>query len=411
MSETADDILTKPLGAPKPAAKRRVPALRVPARAIVGGALTALLLAGTALALLGDPRGGEPHAETTIVLREIPPTPAKTADAANDGHGSPPSDGRSSLQRSAEQVEQASGVTVTRAGGAAAPEDAVIIRVPAPDTVRLAAAPDPRLVERGRHGPLPRMGEGRVRPLDVYARPETTGSEAPRIALLVSGIGIGDAATAAAIARLPPAISLALSPYGADTEKTALCARQAGHEILLQMPMEPFDYPDSDPGPQTLLTAARPSENLDRLSWAMSRFPGIVGIVNLMGGKLTDDAAAFEPILKDVAARGLGYVDDGTSPRSLALGLAQKVKAPAVRADVVIDASPRQDAIDRELSKVEAQARQKGFVVATASALPLTIDRIALWARDLEARGFRLTPVSAALRSPTLSARVTNAER
>ena len=30
-------------------------------------------------------------------------------------------------------------------------------------------------------------------------------------------------------------------------------AREAGHEVLLEVPMEPFDYPDNDPGPQTLL--------------------------------------------------------------------------------------------------------------------------------------------------------------
>lgn len=409
MSETADDILTKPLGVAKPAGKRRIPALRVPARILADGTLFALLLAGTALALLGDPKGGEPHAEATIAIRDTAPaTIAHALEPQSPEQGS----GRSGRQSSAQQVENASGVTVTRAGGASAPEEAVIIRVPAPDPVRLAAAPDPRLVERGRHGPLPRMGEGRARPLDIYARPELPGAqEGPRIALVVSGVGIGDAATAAAIARLPPAISLALSPYGTEAEKTASRARQAGHEILLQVPMEPFDYPDSDPGPQTLLTTSRPNENMDRLLWALSRFPGIVGVVNMMGGKLTSDAASFEPVLKEVAARGLGYVDDGASPRSLALGLAQKFKTPTVRADIVVDSAPRQDAIDRELSRVEALARQKGLVVASASAQSLTIDRIALWARDLEARGFRLTPVSAALRSPSVPARVTSTER
>ena len=51
--------------------------------------------------------------------------------------------------------------------------------------------------------------------------------------------------------------------------------------------MEPFDYPDNDPGPQTLLTSLTPDQNIDRLHWLMSRFQGYVGIVSYMGARFT----------------------------------------------------------------------------------------------------------------------------
>ena len=51
--------------------------------------------------------------------------------------------------------------------------------------------------------------------------------------------------------------------------------------------MEPFDYPDNDPGPQTLLTSLTPEQNLDRLHWLMSRFQGYVGLISYMGARLT----------------------------------------------------------------------------------------------------------------------------
>ncbi len=50
-------------------------------------------------------------------------------------------------------------------------------------------------------------------------------------------------------------------PYGADVERLVARARGEGHEILLQVPMEPFGYPDNDPGPQTLLTSLTPEQN------------------------------------------------------------------------------------------------------------------------------------------------------
>ncbi len=395
MSESADDILTKPLGVgPKVGAKasvlRRLP--RPTAAHAVGGACLALALLAGGVALTGDPRGGEPRASAVIERRE--PAVAPPRHVAEAAPAKPPGP-----SQSAQEVEQASGVSVFRPAGATAPDAPVIIRVPNASQIRLNPAPDPRLTERGRNGPLPKIGEGKVRPLDVYARPEEPG-QGPRIAILVSGLGIGQAATLGAIARLPASVSLALSPYGSDLEKTAARAREAGHEILVQLPMEPFDYPDSDPGPQTLLTGSRPAENLDRTSWALSRFPGIVGVVNLMGAKFSGEAGALDPVLKEIAGRGLGFVDDGTVTRPLVAG---KTKLPSARAELVIDATARPDAIDAELARLEALARQKGFVLASASAAQLTIDRLSRWTRDLEARGLRLVPVSVALRrTPSL---------
>ncbi|WP_342151681.1 divergent polysaccharide deacetylase family protein [Methylorubrum sp. SB2] len=393
MSESADDILTKPLGVGAKAGAKAGLLGRLPrpgAAHAVGGAGLALALLAGGVALTGDPRGGEPRAGAVIERREpAAPAAARVAEVTAEKPAGP--------SQSAQEIEQASGVSVFRPAGATAPDAPVIIRVPNASQIRLNPAPDPRLTERGRNGPLPKLGEGKLRPLDVYARPEEPG-QGPRIAILVSGLGIGQAATLGAIARLPAAVSLALSPYGSDLEKTAARAREAGHEILVQLPMEPFDYPDSDPGPQTLLTGSRPAENLDRTSWALSRFPGIVGVVNLMGAKFSGEAGALDPVLKEIAGRGLGFIDDGTVQRPLVAAAAGKAKLPAARADVVIDATARPDAIDAELTRLEALARQKGFVLASASAAQLTIDRLSRWTRDLEARGIRLVPVSVALR-------------
>ncbi|GEP12098.1 hypothetical protein MGN01_39430 [Methylobacterium gnaphalii] len=398
--------MTRPLGVDAPKSSRL--AVLMPYARYVTPALGGAAALGVGLlAWTGDPHGGQPRAVATIAVREAPARdhgPVASAETQTDPKGV-----QSSSHSSAQEVEKASGVTVTRPSGTAAPEEAVIIRVPTPDPIRLAAAPDPRLTERGRHGMMPRIGEGRLRPLDVYARPDS-GAGSARVAVLVSGIGIGQAATASAIARLPPAISLALSPYGSDLDKTAARAREAGHELLLQTPMEPFDYPDSDPGPQTLLASSRPAENLDRLTWAMSRFSGFVGLVNFMGGKLMSDANALEPVMKEVGARGLGFIDDGAVQGSKAASSAAKFKTPNARAEIVLDAVARPDAIDRELARVEAQAKKNGFALASASAQQLSIDRIARWARDLESRGVRLVPVSTALRGAPQATKLSAAE-
>ena len=105
--------------------------------------------------------------------------------------------------------------------------------------------------------------------------------------MIVGGLGISASGTADALAKLPASVTFALTPYGADLEKLAERARSEQHEILLQVPMEPFDYPDNDPGPQTLLASLSSEQNLDRLHWLMSRFQGYVGLINYMGARFT----------------------------------------------------------------------------------------------------------------------------
>ena len=106
----------------------------------------------------------------------------------------------------------------------------------------------------------------------------------------------------------------------------------------------------------------------------MSRFQGYVGITNTMGARFTASEQAFAPVLRETAKRGLIFVDDGHTPRSLAGQIAGANKLPFAKADVVLDAVPTPVEIDRALSRLEMAARERGVAVGYASALPV-VDR------------------------------------
>jgi uncharacterized protein len=205
---------------------------------------------------------------------------------------------------------------------------------------------------------------------------------------------VGAAKTTDAIMKLPPALTLAFTPYGSDPAKLAERARAQRHEILLQIPMEPFDYPDNDPGPQTLLTTLDAEQNLDRLYWHLSRFQGYAGVANFMGARFVVADAVMQPIVREAAKRGLGYLDDGSAPRSVASSLAAGLAMPFAKADLSIDAVPTAVEIDRALAKLEGMAKEHGFAVGVASALPISIERIGAWTRTLESRGVMLVPLT-----------------
>jgi uncharacterized protein len=351
--------------------------------------------------------GGEPM--MTASIERVPGVSAAAPAAAPNAHPAsphvremPPQD---ASRQNAAEMENDAGVKVNRGGSAAAP-GAVIIRVPdAQPAIRLAPAPDKRLVERGRHGSLPKLSPDGLRPADVYARPVTAQQKAApvRIAIIVGGLGIGQTTTTDAIQKLPGPISLAFAPYGGDLERQVARARDNGHEVLLQAPMEPFDYPDNDPGPQTLVSTLPTEQNIDRLQWVLSRFSGYVGVINFMGGRFTASDAALSPVMREVASRGLLYVDDGSSGRTIAPQLAASAGVSAAKADVVIDAVQRGSEIDAALARLEKIARDKGSAVGYGAALPVTVERLQRWAKAAEARGVTLVPISALASSPRRS--------
>ena len=162
------------------------------------------------------------------------------------------------------------------------------------------------------------------------------------------------------------------------------------------MPLEPYDYPDNDPGPHTLLTGLSVDQNRDRLHWVMSRFTGYVGIVNYMGARFTASDQSLRPMLGELRDRGLIYVDDGSSSRSVAGRIASEVGLPFAKADIVVDAVPARADIDAQLARLEDIARQKGVAVGVASGLPIAIDAIDAWADGLQGKGIVLIPASAA---------------
>jgi polysaccharide deacetylase 2 family uncharacterized protein YibQ len=259
----------------------------------------------------------------------------------------------------------------------------------------LLPAPDSALVETGPHGPLPIVGRDGRQPWRVYGRPFDRTDKRPRIAVIVTGLGPAGAVTDAAINELPGAVTLSFDPYTHRLNEWIDRARAAGHEILLAVPMEPLDYPRQDPGPFTLLTTLSAGDNLERLDWALSRVTGYVGLTNMMGARFTTSERDLAPIFEELKKRGLMFVDGGAAEQSVAGALAKSMNLPRVIADAALDAETTADAIDRRLAGLEALAQRNGAALGIGFAYPVTVERVAAWAKTLEAKALVLAPASA----------------
>lgn len=277
----------------------------------------------------------------------------------------------------------------------------IVIRDPSAlgQDLRVAHLPDRDLIEQTETGPLPmRSADGR-RPMDVYARP-WSGARGARVALVIGGMGVSQTSTQAAIARLPPEVTLGFASNGNSLGRWMQEARHRGFEIVMQVPLEPFDYPGVNPGRKTLTVSASPEKNIESLHWALSRTTNYTGIMNYMGARFTSDAAAMEPLMSELSQRGLLYFDDGTSARSLAPELARKDGVAIATGDAVIDETREPGAILKKLDELERIARAKGFAVGSGSAFAETVDAVTRWVEEARKRGIEIVPVSAVVTDP-----------
>lgn len=374
--------LTNPLGLGGAAGKK----LRIPVGAIAAVVLVSLF-AGIVvwMMVVNDPLGGEPVARAKI---ESADTSYERTDIATVGVKSgtgellPPA----GAEAAAEAAQASGGATVSGPSGT----DAKMV---------LPVEADAALVETTAFGALPRVAADGRRPVDVYSRPVPgfVGSS-PRIAIVIGDLGLSQTVTQQALETLPPEITLGFAPYGASLDRWTAKARQDGHELLLQVPLEPFDYPDNDPGENTLLVSKDSRQNLENLRRVMARLTTYVGVVNYMGARFTSDAGALDPVMEEISQRGLLYLDDGSSPRSVAGESAKKFKTTFARADIAIDAVPTPTEIAGRLAQLEQIARSRGIAVGVASARPVTLKALSAWTKGLDGRGITLVPITAAPR-------------
>jgi polysaccharide deacetylase 2 family uncharacterized protein YibQ len=252
----------------------------------------------------------------------------------------------------------------------------------------LPTAPLPGLYAPGPAGPLPIISADGRTPFDGYKRPFVANAK-PKIALIIGGLGLNARATRTAIESLPPEVTLSFAPYAEGLQGWIDEARAHGHEVLLETPMEPLDYPDNDPGPYTLMADGSPPEIVKKLEWVLSRATGYYGLTNYLGSRFLANPAAYQAFVSAAAGRGLGFIDDGSGARQTGGGL------PRASAERVIDDQLSQAAIDQQLLALESGALQRGQALGAGFAYPVTLDKVAHWAVTLSDRGFQLTPASA----------------
>lgn len=367
------------------------------------GAVASLIL-GTVLYLFlaGDTITQEliearPKVQVTGDQIKIRDATGSGADAANQSGSESqlavaPQEGASSDETSSNAAQDDGSSSNASSDGSNEAGEAPIIEDAYGDL--LTPHPDPGLSVQTDLGILPKVGDDGREPWRVYARPYNIFDEKPKVAVIVTGLGVNARRVELAL-ELHGAYTLAFAPYARKVDEWISQARSDGHEVMLTLPLEPADFPKSDPGPYALMNAAGADKNIGRLEWIMSRTSGYTGFVSYQGGAFAANPRAVEPLFADMKSRGLLYLDGRQTPSSAAPRVARSAGVPVAQADIVVDGSLGRVSVIQQLKLAESLATANKSVIVLADSYPVTLERLEVWTEELAAGGFTLVPLSA----------------
>jgi polysaccharide deacetylase 2 family uncharacterized protein YibQ len=342
-----------------------------------GGAAALFLTTGLVLiALLGDPRAGTPAVRISLAKMAAMAAPPGWREALTTESPTTPAVSEDIYSLSETPIPPGGEANITLPGGH-----------PFRTADPLPPAPIAGLTVQGSGGLLPIIGTNGRTPAEAYARPFVSNGR-PKIALVIGGLGLNATATRQAIERLPPQVTLSFVPYAEGLQGWIDMARANGHEVLLEAPMEPLDYPDNDPGPYTLMANAQGPETVRKLEWLLSRATGYFGVTNYLGSRFMASDSAMSAFAGALRGRGLAFIDDGQAAH-------RGSGPPRASADKIIDDQLAGEAIDQQLLSLEAGALQHGQALGSGFAYPVTLSQVAHWAESVETRGYQLAPASA----------------
>ena len=234
------------------------------------------------------------------------------------------------------------------------------------------------------------------KPVKAPQKSEAEAPKGPRIGIVVAGLGLSRSSTEQML-KMPSAISYSFSPYASDLAQWIKKAVNDNHEVYVDIPLEPKDYPQSDPGPYALLLNLENDKNMERLNQVLKTGEGYKGLVSGPDEHFTEGTRAYEWLLDAMKAKKLTfYFVARAGNKQFTQELEKSKRTEAVGIDVVLDEKLTNDAIDAQLAQAETVAQKYGYATILARPYPISAQRIQEWMKTLGPKNIHLVPLSQA---------------
>ena len=194
----------------------------------------------------------------------------------------------------------------------------------------------------------------------------------PRVAIIIDDIGY-DRQLVDQFLALDIPLTFAVLPQSPFRKSILKAIRSRGHEIMLHQPMEPEEYPQVNPGPGALLASMSPDDLIAQLNHNLDALPGVKGVNNHMGSRLTAESARMYQVFSVLKERRLFFVDSRSTVDTVCRPSARLFQVPFAERDVFLDHLQEAGFVRQQFKELLREADKHGQAVAIGHPYPVTV--------------------------------------
>ncbi|WDP84965.1 MAG: divergent polysaccharide deacetylase family protein [Desulfobacter sp.] len=207
----------------------------------------------------------------------------------------------------------------------------------------------------------------------------------PKIAIIIDDIGY-DKGLAMSLFDLDKDITFSVLPFSPFGKILAQRFSAKGAELMLHLPMEPVQYPRVNPGPGALLSSMSPDMLLDQLRKDLDAVPGVAGVNNHMGSKMTADSDKMNQIFTVLKKEDLFFIDSRTAPNSKGEASARLFFLKFSHRDIFLDNFQDIHYISGQFGKLVKAAQKHGTAIGIGHPYPATLETLKIELPKLQGR-------------------------
>lgn len=219
-----------------------------------------------------------------------------------------------------------------------------------------------------------------------------------KVALVVRDLGLSKSLTLNTL-DMKNNLTLGFTPYSVDVKNWVDQAVNKGFEVLVNIPMQPTDYPVNDPGPYAMINNLSKGENVSRFNWIATRSDKIAGYYTNEDETFSNSRSNFIPILERIKEGDRYLVFGNSSNSDGAVNMSEGLSVNISPVGNVIDTVLEEEKIRNKLLLLEAEAMRKGHAVGFLNPYPISLRVVQKWMKEIDNNKLVVVPVSAIFKS------------
>ncbi|WP_433638242.1 divergent polysaccharide deacetylase family protein [Kluyvera georgiana] len=173
------------------------------------------------------------------------------------------------------------------------------------------------------------------------------------------------------VLAMPSTISVAVLPNAPHAREMATRAHNAGHEVLIHLPMAPLS---KQPLEKDTLRPDMSSDEIERIiREAVDKVPYAVGLNNHMGSAMTSSLFGMQKVMQTLSRYNLYFLDSMTIGNSQAMRAANGTGVKVIKRRVFLDDTQNEADIRRQFNRAVDLARRNGSAIAIGHPHPATV--------------------------------------